>query len=66
MIEASQGDGGVQWQFTLARFVGHASLRAVRDDQEVWQVDALPTKVNLDPKQPYSAVRKYSDFPVVK
>lgn len=66
MIEARRRDGSVEWQYALARFVGHASLRALHDDHEVWQVDALPTKVNLDPKQPYFAVRKYSDFPVVK
>jgi hypothetical protein len=66
MVEARKGHDGVQWQYAFARFVGHASLRAVHLDREVWKVDALPVKVNLDPKQPYFAVRKYSDFPVVK
>jgi hypothetical protein len=66
MIEAREGRDGVEWQYAFARFVGHASLRAVRDDREVWQVDALPAKVNTDPKQPYFGLRKYSDFPVVK
>ena len=66
MVEARKGRDGVEWQFAFARFVGHASLRAVRNDREVWQVDALPAKVNTDPKQPYFGLRKYSDFPVVK
>jgi hypothetical protein len=66
MVEARTGKDGVEWQYAFARFVGHASLRAVHGDREVWQVDALPVKVNLDPKQPYFAIRKYSDFPVVK
>jgi hypothetical protein len=66
MVEARKGQDGLEWQYAFARFVGHASLRAVRDGREVWKVDALPVKVNLDPKQPYFAVRKYSDFPVVK
>ncbi|OWK37960.1 hypothetical protein [Fimbriiglobus ruber] len=66
MIEARKGGEGVEWQYAFARFVGHASLRAVRDGREVWQVDALPVKVNTDPKQPYFGLRKYSDFPVVK
>jgi hypothetical protein len=66
MIEARPGADGPEWQFALARFVGHASLRVMRDDREVWQVEKLPTDVNLDPKQPYFAVRKYSNFPVVK
>lgn len=66
MIEARKGRDGVEWQYAFARFVGHASLRAVRDDREVWQVDVIPTKVNTDPKQPYFGLRKYSDFPVVK
>lgn len=66
MIEARKGKDGVEWQSAFARFVGHASLRAVRDEREVWQVDALPVKDNTDPKQPYYGLRKYSDFPVVK
>jgi hypothetical protein len=66
MIEARKGGDGVEWQHAFVRFVGHASLRAVRDDREVWQVDALPARVNTDPKQPYYGLRKYSDFPVVK
>jgi hypothetical protein len=66
MIEARKGKEGMEWQFAFARFVGHAALRAVRSDREVWQVDALPVKVNTDPKQPYFGLRKYSDFPVVK
>ena len=65
MIEARKGGDG-EWQHAFVRFVGHASLRAVRDDREVWQVDALPARVNTDPKQPYYGLRKYSDFPVVK
>jgi hypothetical protein len=66
MIEARTGQDGAQWQYEFVRFCGHCSLRAVRDDREVWQVDVLPTKVNTDPKQPYYGLRKYSDFPVVK
>ena len=66
MIEAREGKDGAEWQYGFARFVGHASLRAMRDDREVWKVDKLSVKVNLDPKEPYFAVRKYSDFPVVK
>jgi hypothetical protein len=66
MIEARKVEEGLEWQSALARFVGHASLRVLHDDREIWQVDVLPTNVNLDPKQPYFAVRKYSDFPVVK
>jgi hypothetical protein len=66
MIEARKGKDGLEWQFAFARFNGHASLRAVREDREVWQVDALSVKVNTDPKQPYCGIRKYSDFPVVK
>jgi hypothetical protein len=66
LIEARQGDDAVQWQYALARFVGHAALRAEHDGREIWKVDRLPTEVNLDPRQPYFAVRKHSDFPVVK
>jgi hypothetical protein len=66
MIEARKGQDGVEWQYAFARFVGHASLRAVHNGREVWQVDALSVKVNTDPKQPYFGLRKYSDFPVVK
>jgi hypothetical protein len=66
MIEARKGQNGVEWQYTFARFNGHCSLRAERDGREVWKVDALSTKVNTDPKQPYYGLRKYSDFPVVK
>jgi len=66
MVEARKGRDGEEWQYAFARFVGHASLRAVRADREVWQVDALSTKVNTDPKQPYFGLRQYSNFPVVK
>src|SRR5262245_26290415 len=66
IIEARKGQQGVEWQFAFARFVGHASLRAMRNDREVWQVEVLPAKVNTDQKQPYFGLRKYSDFPVVK
>ncbi|MBW3596394.1 MAG: hypothetical protein KY475_03855 [Planctomycetes bacterium] len=66
MIEARKGEGGEVWQYALVRFVGHAALRAKRDGREIWQVDALPAKVNTDPKEPYFGLRKYSDFPVVK
>jgi hypothetical protein len=66
MIEARMGQDGVEWRYAFARFVGHASLRAVRDDREVWQVDVLSTKVNTNPKQPHFGLRKYSDLPVVK
>jgi hypothetical protein len=66
LLEARKGKDGPEWQYAFARFVGHASLRATREDREVWQVDALSTKVNTDPKQPYFGLRKYSDFPVVK
>jgi hypothetical protein len=66
LIEARKGADGPEWQFAFARFVGHAALRAVRAEREVWAVDARPVKVNTDPKQPYFGLRKYSDFPVVK
>ena len=66
MIETRKGKGGPEWQFAFARFVSHASLRAVRDGKEVWKVDLLPARVITDPKQPYFGLRKYSDFPVVK
>src|SRR5262245_48910141 len=66
MIEARQGEGGGEYQYTFVRFCSHCSLRAVREGREVWQVDVLPTSVITDPKQPYYALRKYSDFPVVK
>lgn len=55
-----------EYQFALVRFCSHCSLRAQRDGQDVWQVDVLPTTVILDPKQPYFALRKYSDFPDAK
>jgi hypothetical protein len=66
MIEARNGEGGEKWRYALVRFVGHASLRAERDGQNVWEVEALPAKVNTDPKEPYFGLRKYSDFPLVK
>jgi hypothetical protein len=66
MLEARKGSGGMEWQYVFIRFCGHCSLRAMRDDREVWQVDKLPTNVNTDPKQPYFGLRKYSDFPVLK
>jgi hypothetical protein len=66
MLEVRKGKDGPEWQFAFARFNGGCSLRAVRDEREVWQVDAISTKVNTDPKQPYYGLRKYSDFPVVK
>ena len=66
MIEARKGEGGEEWQYALVRFVGHAALRAKRDGREIWQVDAVPPKVNTDPKEPYFGLRKYSDFPLVK
>jgi hypothetical protein len=67
LVEARKGEGGAdEWQYAFARFVGHAAVWAARDGREVWRVEALSVKENLDPKQPYSAVRKYSDFPVVK
>ncbi len=58
MIEARGKKGDLEWQFAFARFVGHASLRAVRAEKEVWQVDKLSLKVNTDPKQPYFGLRK--------
>lgn len=66
VMEARQGEKGLEWQYAFARFVGHAALRAERDGREAWQVDRISVQVNLDPKQPYSAIRKYSDFPIVK
>jgi hypothetical protein len=66
MIEARKGERGEEWQYALVRFVGHASLRAECDGQEVWQVDAVPAKVNADPREPYFGLRKYFDFPLVK
>ena len=66
MIEARKVGDGVEWQHAFVRFCGHCSLRALREDREVWQVDVLPTQVVTDPKQPYFGLRKYSDFPVVK
>ena len=66
MIEARKGEGGEEWQHAFVRFVGHASLRAMRDGREVWQVDAIPAKLNTNPKEPYFGLRKYSDLPVVK
>ncbi len=66
MIEARKGECGEEWQHAFVRFVGHASLSARRDGREVWQVDAIPAKLNTDPKEPYFGLRKYSDFPVVK
>jgi hypothetical protein len=66
MLEARQVADGLEWQYALIRFCSHCSLVAVREGQQVWQVDVLPTKVILDPKEPYFALRKYSDFPVVK
>ncbi|HEX5102546.1 MAG TPA: hypothetical protein VFV87_01965 [Pirellulaceae bacterium] len=66
MLEARQGEGGVEWHSAFARFCGHCSLAAKRDGREVWNADVLPAKVNTDPKQPYFGLRRYSDFPVVK
>lgn len=66
MNEARQGEDGAKWQHAFARFVGHASLEALRDERDVWQVDALPPEGVLDPKLPYFALRKYAEFPVVK
>ena len=66
MIEARKGEGREEWQYAFVRFVGHASLRAMRDGREVWQVDAIPAKLNTDPKEPYIGLRTYSNFPVVK
>lgn len=47
-----------EWQFAFVRFVGHASLRAVRAEREVWRVEKLSLKTNTDPKQPYFGLRK--------
>ena len=66
MIEARKSEGSEEWQYAFVRFVGHASLRAMRDGREVWQVDAIPAKLNTDPKEPYFGLRTYSNFPVVK
>jgi hypothetical protein len=66
LLEARAGRDGPEWQYAFARFVSHASLRAVRTGRVAWQVDAMPAKAITDPKQPYFGLRKYSDFPVVK
>jgi len=66
MIEARSVGDSVEWQYTLVRFCSHCSLTAVREGQEVWHVDVLPPQVITDRKQPYYALRRYSDFPVVK
>jgi hypothetical protein len=66
MFEARKGEGGGQWQHAFVRFVSHATLRAMRDGREVWQVDPILPKVITNPNEPYFALRKYSDFPVVK
>lgn len=66
MIESRKDQEGPKWQYALARFCGHCSLRAVHGVREVWQVDAISTKVVTDPKQPYFGLRVYTDFPVVK
>lgn len=66
MFEARKGEGGEEWRHAFVRFVGHASLRAMRDGREGWQVDAIPGKLNTDPKEPYFGLRTYSNFPVVK
>jgi hypothetical protein len=65
MIEARKGKDGVEWQYAFARY-NPCGLRATRADREVWKVPSLPVKVNVDPKQPYCGIRKYSDLPVVK
>ena len=66
LLEARKSPAGEAWQYALARFCGHCSLRALHDGREIWQVDVIPTEVIIDPKQPYCGLRKYSDFPVVK
>ena len=66
MIEARKILDRLEWRYTLVRFCSHCSLSAAHNGHEIWQVDVLPTKVILDSKQPYFALRKYSDFPVVK
>lgn len=58
MVEArGKGDAG-QWEFALARFNGNCSIRAVYAEKEVWRVERLPLKTNLDPKEPYFGLRK--------
>jgi hypothetical protein len=53
MIEARGKKDDAEWQFAFARFNGSCRLRAVLKDNEVWQVDRLPSKTIADPKQPY-------------
>lgn len=48
----------VEWQFAFVRFVGHATLWAVRAEKEVWRAEKLSTQTNTDPKQPYFGLRK--------
>ncbi|HEY7152669.1 MAG TPA: hypothetical protein VH575_01810 [Gemmataceae bacterium] len=53
MIEARGKKNDAEWQFAFARFNGNCVLRATLKDKEVWHADRLPTKMIVDPKQPY-------------
>ena len=57
LVLEARGKDNPQWQFSLARFNGHCSMRAIHDDKEVWKAELLSTPVILNPKKPYFAIR---------
>jgi hypothetical protein len=58
LIEARRTAEKTAWQYALARFNSHVSLRVSYNDRDVWTVPRLPGKSLKNPKSSYFAFQK--------